>query len=289
MTFSKKSIIAVSLAVIMLAGLVGCGEGKPDNSSEKESTTTTATTTTTTTTATTTENMNTTFAESSTRKVYPALHKDKSGDYPYKLAQYSTYYDAKNETRSSNMANAVSKINNLKMSEGDTFSFNQTVGKRTVTSGYKEAHVIVNGELTDGLGGGICQVSSTLFQAVLRANLEIVSRTNHSLTISYVPVGGDATVDWNSKDFQFRNNLNSDIKISMVCKGGKITCTVYSKKKIHIGDVKIKVKKVGEDDYVLTRTVDGKKNYETKSHYQKPKTTTTTTKKNNDKKKRIAQ
>ena len=74
----------------------------------------------------------------------------------------------------------------------------------------------------------------------------------------------------------------------MVCTNGKITCTGYSKKKIRVGDVKIKVKKVGEDDYVLTRTVDGKKNYETKSHYQKTKTTGTTKKNNEKNKKRIA-
>lgn len=276
MKHSKKSILALAMVVIIIVSLVGCANTSSDDSTDaNETTKPTTSTTITTTTTTTTENMDTTFAESSTRQVYPALKKDKEGSYPYKLAEYSTYYDASNETRSSNMAKAVSRINNLRLAKGATFSFNQTVGKRTITSGYKEAHVIANGELTDGLGGGICQVSSTIFEAVLRANLEIVSRTNHSLSIAYVPAGGDATVDWNSKDFQFRNSLNSDIRLKMVCSGGKITCTVYAKKNVKVGDVKIKIEQEGEDDYVLTRTVNGKKNYETKSHYQKPKPTTT--------------
>ena len=265
-----KQLLCFVLSVVMITAILGgCTAAQ-----EAEATTVRTTTTTTTqTTVTTTENKKTTFAESSTRKVYDGLKKDRSGNYPYKLAEYSTYYNDKNETRSYNMEKAASKINNLCIPDGSVFSFNQTLGKRTVTSGYKEAHVISNGELVDGLGGGICQISSTVFEAVLRANLQIVARTNHSLKIAYVPLGGDATVDWNSKDFQFRNNTGSKILLKMECKKGKVTCKVYAKKNVKVGDVDIKIKQDG-DYYVLTRKVNGKVNYTTRSFYKEAKTTT---------------
>jgi vancomycin resistance protein YoaR len=162
---------------------------------------------------------------------------------------------------------AVDKINNVKIPNDAVFSFNQTVGKRTVTAGYETAKVIQDGEFVDGLGGGVCQVSSTVFECVLRANMDIVRRTNHSLKISYVPLGGDATVQWNSKDFQFKNNLGCDVRLKMTCKNGKLTCSVYAKEDIDVGKVVIKIKQDGEN-YVLTRTVNGKKNYTTTSHYK---------------------
>lgn len=271
---STKGIIAVLLALVLLVScLVGC-------SHQKEEENTTTTTTTTTTTATTTENLDTTFKESATQKVYPALKKDEAGEYPYKLATYTTYYRSSDTSRTANLKAAVSKLNYISIPKDATFSFNQTVGKRTLTAGYKTAKVIANGDFQDGLGGGVCQVSSTVFECVLRANVEIVYRTYHSLKIGYVPLGGDATVQWNSKDFKFKNTTGTDIRIKMYCDNGKLICSVYGKEKVKIGDVKINIKKSG-DSYILTRTINGKENYRTVSHYKDPPTTTkpTTTKK----------
>ncbi len=109
---------------------------------------------------------------------------------------------------------------------------------------------------------------------MLRANIEIVYRTNHSLEISYVPLGGDATVQWNSKDFKFKNNLGCDVRLEMTCEGGKLTCKLFGKENVKQDNVKISIKKDGSQ-YVLTRTVDGKQNYRTVSKYGKPKSTTT--------------
>lgn len=273
----SKNIIAVLLVLtIIICTVTGCTAGgdKEEETSE--------TTTETTTKPTTTEDLETTFKESDTMKVYPGLSKDSEGDYPYELATYTSYYRSSDETRTANLKAAVSKLNNIKIPDDAVFSFNQTVGKRTITAGYETAKVINGGEFVDGLGGGVCQVSSTLFECVLRANVEIVYRTNHSLEIGYVPLGGDATVQWNSKDFKFKNTLGCDVRIKMTCEGGKLTCKLYGKKDVKPNNVKINIKKDG-DQYILTRTVDGKQNYRTVSKYSKPKPTTT---KKNDKNKK---
>lgn len=273
----SKNIIAVLLILtIIICTVTGCTSGgdKEEETSE--------TTTETTTKPTTTEDLATTFKESDTMKVYPGLSKDSEGDYPYELATYTSYYRSSDETRTANLKAAVSKLNNIKIPDDAVFSFNQTVGKRTITAGYETAKVINGGEFVDGLGGGVCQVSSTLFECVLRANVEIVYRTNHSLEIGYVPLGGDATVQWNSKDFKFKNTLGCDVRIKMTCEGGKLTCKLYGKKDVKPNNVKINIKKDG-DQYILTRTVDGEQNYRTVSKYSKPKPTTTK-KKDKDKK-----
>lgn len=269
----KKLLAVVLAAVILTAALAGCSESADVNATAD----TEKTTTTTTTTTRTTEDINTTFKEASTGTVYPALNKDANGDYPYRLSTYTTYYDVKNSARTKNIDNAVSKLDNLLIPDGSTFSFNQTVGKRTVLAGYEEAKVVQGDEFVDGLGGGICQVSSTVFQAALRANLNITVRACHSLEISYVPLGADATVQWNSQDFQFKNNSGTDIRMSITAENGTMTCSIYAKEDIDIGDVEIKVSKNGSE-YVLTRTVNGEVNYTTYSKYSKAKTTTTTKK-----------
>lgn len=269
----KKLLAVVLAAVILTAALAGCSESADVNATAD----TEKTTTTTTTTTRTTEDINTTFKEASTGTVYPALNKDANGDYPYRLSTYTTYYDVKNSTRTKNIDNAVSKLDNLLIPDGSTFSFNQTVGKRTVLAGYEEAKVVQGDEFVDGLGGGICQVSSTVFQAALRANLNITVRACHSLEISYVPLGADATVQWNSQDFQFKNNSGTDIRMSITAENGTMTCSIYAKEDIDIGDVEIKVSKNGSE-YVLTRTVNREVNYTTYSKYSKAKTTTTTKK-----------
>ena len=266
-----KKALSVFCAVLLISVmLVGCN---PNANVTADTSSTAKPTTTTTTTARTTEDLSTTFREAQTNTIYPVLVQNKDDSFDYKLATYKTYYDSSNSTRTTNIKNAVKKLNNLVIPSGSVFSFNQVVGKRTVLAGYEEAKVVQGDEFVDGLGGGICQVSSTIFQAVLRSNLEIKVRACHSLEISYVPLGGDATVQWNSQDFQFKNNLGSDIRLKVNAESGTLTCSVYAKEKQNIGNVKVDIKKNGKE-YVLTRTVDGKQNYTTYSKYSKPKTTT---------------
>ena len=110
---------------------------------------------------------------------------------------------------------------------GETFSYNQTLGPRTPSAGYKNAKVYENGQVVDGIGGGICQISSTLYNATLMANLDIVERRNHQFVTSYVPEGRDATVVYGMTDFKFKNTRQYPIKIVASCQNGIATVAIY--------------------------------------------------------------
>ncbi|WP_209123753.1 VanW family protein [Alkalihalobacillus sp. BA299] len=144
------------------------------------------------------------------------------------VGQYITYFNKFNKQRSHNISLAVDAINNHVVFPGETFSFNNVVGNRTIEKGYLPAPIIVRGELTDGIGGGICQVSSTLFNAVDQVGLEIVQRYSHSRRVRYVPPGRDATVSWYGPDFKFKNNFNQPILIQARTYGGSVIIRVFS-------------------------------------------------------------
>lgn len=144
-----------------------------------------------------------------------------------RLGSYSTRFNAGDTNRSYNIALACKNINETVLAPGDVFSYNEVVGPRTAARGFRTAHVYVGNKVEDGIGGGICQVSSTLYNAVVLSDLKIVTRTNHSLPVSYVPMGRDATVSDGSIDFKFENNTSSPIKIVAAASGGQTTVSVY--------------------------------------------------------------
>lgn len=146
------------------------------------------------------------------------------------LGSFSTRYSAGNVARSANVALAASRINGVILLPGETFSYDKTVKPRTKANGYKEAPVYVGNKVESGLGGGICQTSSTLYSAVLYSNLEIVSRTSHSLPVSYIPAGQDATIAEGYIDFLFRNNTEYPIKISAGASAGTVSCSILGTK-----------------------------------------------------------
>ncbi len=150
--------------------------------------------------------------------------------FPDQLGTYTTRYNAGDVSRSYNVSLASQKINEVVLAPGDVFSYNDTVGPRTVDRGFKVANVYVGNKVEPGVGGGICQVSTTLFNAVVLSDLEIVFRTNHSLPVTYVPLGRDATVAYGSIDFKFKNNTNNPVKIVASASGGANTVTVYGVK-----------------------------------------------------------
>lgn len=238
----KKIIAVFCTAVLITSMLAACSNSQQASGNNVQSSAGSASTTESTTMR-TTEDLSTTFKEAETNTIYPALKKDFDSSFPYEIASYSSYYLSSNETRTKNIHEAVDHLNGIVIPAGKTFSFNQTVGKRTVLAGYQAAKVVQGDEFVDGLGGGICQVSSTVFQSVLRANLQIKIRACHSLEISYVPLGGDATVQWNSQDFQFVNNSNCDIRLIVTANDGKLTCTVEAKEDIKPKKVDIKNQK----------------------------------------------
>ncbi len=121
-------------------------------------------------------------------------------------AAYTTKFNPGNEARVHNIRAAAQGINGVLVAPGEAFSFNAAVGPRSREAGYLDAPVVVEDELVPGVGGGICQVSSTLYNAVLLAGLHVVARANHSVAPTYVPVGRDATVAYDYIDFRFRND-----------------------------------------------------------------------------------
>jgi vancomycin resistance protein YoaR len=142
------------------------------------------------------------------------------------IGTYSTSFAGSTENRCANVARAASLINGTVIPPGEVFSFNNTVGHRTVENGFFTAKEYVDGKSVDGIGGGTCQVSSTLYSAVLYADLSIVTRTNHMMAVSYMPLGQDATVVDGSIDFKFKNNTDSPIKISTSISGTNLTVNI---------------------------------------------------------------
>lgn len=152
---------------------------------------------------------------------------DSFGDV---LATYSSKYKESEKNRTVNVKLATNKINGTILLPGQEFSFNKVVGKRTSENGFKVATVYSSNRLAQGLGGGICQVSSTLYNVALLADLNIVERKNHQLTVAYVPLGRDATVAYGSIDFRFTNNRNNPVKIVAEAKNGVLTIKLLGTK-----------------------------------------------------------
>ena len=168
--------------------------------------------------------------------------------FPDKLGSFSTAY-VNNANRTTNLRLAASKINGTVIMPGETFSYNTIVGERTIAAGYRNAAIYENGQVVDGLGGGICQVSSTLYNSALYSNLEIVERTNHMFLTTYVGGGRDATVAYGSLDFKFKNNRDYPIKIGATVEGGYCTVAIYGLRKDNDYDVEIVTSKTGARTY----------------------------------------
>ncbi|MFC4024294.1 VanW family protein [Oceanobacillus longus] len=161
--------------------------------------------------------------------VYPKVDQGLLREVSMKeLGRYVTFYKQSNSERSHNIALAAEAINNTVVFPGETFSFNGVVGERTTERGYKQAPVIVKGELSEDIGGGICQVSSTLYNAVDLKGVQIVERYAHSRRVPYVPPGRDATVSWWGPDFVFKNLYNEPILIRAKSENGQMNVTVHS-------------------------------------------------------------
>ena len=143
-----------------------------------------------------------------------------------KISSFTTK-TTKDNDRNTNIALSAAALNGRMVLPGDTLSFNDCTGKRTGEKGYREAGAIAGGVLVDDTGGGVCQTSSTLFNAVVRADLEIVTRYAHSWPSSYVNKGEDATVNWPSLDFVFRNNGQFPVFIVAWYANQEVTVEVY--------------------------------------------------------------
>lgn len=171
--------------------------------------------------------------------------------FPDLLSTYSTRYDASNINRSTNLRIACQKINDKVVLPGETFSYNKTLGERTAAAGYKNAKVYENGQVVDGIGGGICQISSTLYNSVLMANMKATERRNHMFVTSYTPAGRDATVVYGITDFKFKNTRTYAIKIKASCSNGIATVSIYGIKEENEYKVSFSTKTISTIPYTI--------------------------------------
>ena len=147
--------------------------------------------------------------------------------FPDRLSTFSTRYNAADKDRTTNLVIACQKLNGKVLMPGETFSYNETLGPRTYAAGYRNGKIYENGQVVDGLGGGICQISSTLYNAALMSDMEIVERRNHQFVTSYVNAGRDATVVYGLTDFRFKNTRTYPVRLVASAKGGVATVSIY--------------------------------------------------------------
>ncbi|MHB0977622.1 MAG: VanW family protein [Candidatus Aquicultorales bacterium] len=161
----------------------------------------------------------------------PELTTDEAKSYGIekKLASFTTYYSPSDSSRVNNIHLIADSINGAIVAPNEVFSVNEYVGPRTADKGYREAPVIVNGKLVPGLGGGICQATTTLFNAIFHSGLEIVERTNHAFYISRYPAGLDATVSYGDLDLKFKNDTGYYLLIKFEYTSDSVTAAIYGK------------------------------------------------------------
>lgn len=209
-------------------------------------------------------------AEEERKRLEEMKNHPEKLNYDHDIASYTTNYSQGSSAynRNFNMQLACDAINGVILTPGEEFSYNDTLlSKRDPNNDYKPAGVISGGKLVNATGGGICQVSSTLYNAALYSGMTITQRRNHSLKVGYLPAGRDATCSWGSIDFCFRNDLEIPVKIEAVMNSGTIKIRFLSPGDPEIGNIDIKVTN-NNGTYTLYRYVDGVVDYTATSRYR---------------------
>lgn len=171
--------------------------------------------------------------------IEPIVKKSDLAVIQDNLGEFSTKFNAADVGRTTNIKVATNSTASVLLRPGEVYSVNETIGPRLAKYGYKDAPVIINNELVPGIGGGVCQVSSTLYNAVLLSNLKIIERRSHSLPLSYVAMGRDATISGDYIDLKFMNNTNHPIYIYGEVKGSWVKFIIFGKKEHPNREVKI--------------------------------------------------
>jgi len=161
------------------------------------------------------------------------------------ISSYTTSFNRNDVNRTDNIKLACSRIDNKILLPGEEFSMNEELGPRTLANGYKQAPIIFKNELVPGTGGGVCQVSSTLYNTVLLAGLKVTEREHHSMTLSYISPGRDATITEDSIDFKFVNDLDHPVAISAQVSGNKLIIRILGRKRDDGIEIKLKTKTIG--------------------------------------------
>ncbi|MBP3929569.1 MAG: VanW family protein [Peptostreptococcaceae bacterium] len=169
------------------------------------------------------------------------------------LATHTTNYKTSSEGRAYNIVKASNSTSDILLMPGEEFSYNSLTGTRSKANGYKEAPVIVNGKLEDGIGGGVCQVSTTIYNAALYSGLDITQVKNHSLPSKYADMGKDATVVNGYIDLKFKNPYDYPIYIKNTIHNGNITSTIYGSS-LNKNNIKIRTEKSQSGDKDIVKT-----------------------------------
>ena len=164
------------------------------------------------------------------KEIKPQVTVSSLKEFTNHLSSFSTAYNFSTTSRKHNIKLAVDKISGCVLKNGETFSFNNVVGERTEENGFQNAVIIENGQFAEGVGGGVCQVSSTLYNAVLLSGVKVLERHAHSLQSSYVEPSFDAMVSGKVFDLKFINDTGGDLYIKGVANGNEITFTIYGEK-----------------------------------------------------------
>lgn len=182
----------------------------------------------------------------------PDITKEQLQQVKDVLGTFTTTFKA-NNNRGKNVANATSRINGMVLMPGEVMSASDSMGSRNAANGYLEAGSYLNGETVESYGGGVCQVSTTLYNAVILAELEIVERSSHSMIVDYVKPSMDAAISEGVLDLKIKNNTDAPIYIEGITNGGKLTFTVYGK------EYRPSTRKVSYISETLSTTDPGKK------------------------------
>lgn len=208
------------------------------------------------------QNSNSVRCEIKTDLIQPIETVQSLKKFAYKKASFSTFCGNSSEQRISNIKTAYAAINGKKIESGEVFSFNKSTGPRTEWTGYKKAKIISKGTFLEGVGGGVCQASTTLYNAVLRSGLEILEVNQHSLPVSYVQPSMDAMVNGGSADFVFKNNTNGPIWLrTYVFNDQYVVAEVFGKKNeydINITSRILKVLPKSKDEIVFDQSLSPK-------------------------------
>jgi vancomycin resistance protein YoaR len=194
-------------------------------------------------------------------EVVPPLTAEQLSKQFGKISSATTDASSSNSNRLANLKVATKTLNGMVVQPGETFSFNKALGERTTKKGYKAAGALENGMHTLQVGGGICQVSTTLFNAVVKADLKVVERSPHSIPSTYVDLGKDAAVNWPNQDFKFKNTSPYPVYIvAALTKDKKVTVSLYGKKLENGITIKVVSKRTGvtnpkEDQIIVDPTL----------------------------------
>lgn len=205
-----------------------------------------------------------------TRAEFAAMiYRMAGAEYRYVLSAFASPYDPAVAGRTENIRLAAAAIDGTELDPGDEFSFNQVVGRRTRQKGYQSGYVISGGRYVLQLGGGICQVSSNLFNNALCANLDITERYNHGLIVAYAPAGRDATVYWGSLDFRFQNSGDAAVLIRarLDIVTNRLTTAFLVKQRPAESGLSLRITKQNATRYLLERFAGDARNYSALSRY----------------------